>query len=92
MGSVVGGTETTDESDNDKEESELMSLSWLGVEEDSRMRKNQIMKLCANEIYNEVSNYALWQVDQREFDFMHAKWIELVRIEKERRDRRNAPH
>jgi hypothetical protein len=37
------GTETTDKSDNNEEESELMSLSWLGVKEDSRMRKNQIM-------------------------------------------------
>ena len=39
---------------------ELMSLSRLGVEEESRMRKNQIVRLCANEIYNEVSNYPLW--------------------------------
>ena len=37
------GTETTDESDNDEEEFELMSLSWFGVKEDSHMRKNQIM-------------------------------------------------
>eukprot|EP00581_Thalassiosira_minuscula_P012195 CAMPEP_0183715508 /NCGR_PEP_ID=MMETSP0737-20130205/9690_1 /TAXON_ID=385413 /ORGANISM="Thalassiosira miniscula, Strain CCMP1093" /LENGTH=690 /DNA_ID=CAMNT_0025944603 /DNA_START=238 /DNA_END=2306 /DNA_ORIENTATION=- len=36
---------------------ELMSLSRLGVEEDSRMRKNQIVRLCAHEIYNEVSNH-----------------------------------
>ncbi|KAL9186003.1 hypothetical protein ACHAXT_005241 [Thalassiosira profunda] len=39
---------------------ELMSLSRLGVEEESRMRKNQIVRLCAHEIYNEVSNFALW--------------------------------
>jgi hypothetical protein len=39
---------------------ELMSLSRLGVEEESRMRKNQIVRLCANEIYNEVSNYPLF--------------------------------
>ena len=56
MGSVVGGTETTDESYNDEEESKLMSLSWLGVEVDSRMRKKHITRLCVNEIYNEVSN------------------------------------
>ncbi|KAL7547621.1 hypothetical protein ACHAWF_010908 [Thalassiosira exigua] len=39
---------------------ELMSLSRLGVEEESRMRKNQIVRLCANEIYNEVENFVLW--------------------------------
>eukprot|EP00579_Thalassiosira_antarctica_P029239 CAMPEP_0202003614 /NCGR_PEP_ID=MMETSP0905-20130828/9151_1 /ASSEMBLY_ACC=CAM_ASM_000554 /TAXON_ID=420261 /ORGANISM="Thalassiosira antarctica, Strain CCMP982" /LENGTH=678 /DNA_ID=CAMNT_0048560783 /DNA_START=133 /DNA_END=2169 /DNA_ORIENTATION=- len=39
---------------------ELMSLSRLGVEEESRMRKNQIVRLCANEIYNEISNYWAW--------------------------------
>ena len=127
---------------------ELMSLSRLGVEEDSRMRKNQIVRLCANEIYNEVSNYAFWPVfapnvdrtiegamrrvgqllnmnyrarrrcklipccpvplcckkktsdnvfviinegiDQRELDLMQAERIELLRMEKDRRDRRNA--
>jgi hypothetical protein len=128
---------------------ELMSLSRLGVEEDSRMRKNQIVRLCANEIYNEVSNYIFWPlfapmnvdrtiegalrrvgqllnmnyrarrrcklipccpvplcckkttsdnvfviinegIDQRELDLMQAERIELIRMEKERRERRNA--
>ena len=39
---------------------ELMSLSRLGVEEESMMRKNQIVRLCATEIYNDISTYPLW--------------------------------
>ena len=39
---------------------ELMSLSRLGVEEDSRMRKNQIIRLCATEVYNEIQGFAMW--------------------------------
>lgn len=39
---------------------ELMSLSRLGVEEESRMRKAQIVRLCASEIYHEISNYPLY--------------------------------
>jgi len=52
---------------------ELMSLSRLGVqgseggtgseeEDNSRMRKNQIVRLASNEIYNEISNYILWPI------------------------------
>jgi len=39
---------------------ELMSLSRLGIQEESRMRKNQIIRLCATEIYNEIQGFALW--------------------------------
>ena len=127
---------------------ELMSLSRLGVEEESRMRKNQIVRLASNEIYNEISNYILWPlltpsvdktieislkrvgqllnmnyraqrrcklipccpiplcckkkttnnvfaiinegIDQRELDMMQAERIELIKMENERRARRNA--
>jgi len=127
---------------------ELMSLSRLGVEEESRMRKNQIVRLCASEIYNEISNFALWPVttpnvdrtiedalkhvgqllnmsyrgqrrcklipccpiplcckkkttnnvfaiinegiDQRELDMMQAERVEMVKMENDRRARRNA--
>ncbi|KAL3792714.1 hypothetical protein ACHAW5_005819 [Stephanodiscus triporus] len=127
---------------------ELMSLSRLGVEEESRMRKNQIVRLCANEIHNDVSNFVLWPIftppvdrtieialkrvgqllnmnyrarrrcklipcfpvplcckkaksdnvfviinegiDQREIDLMQSERIELVRMENERRERRNS--
>ena len=41
---------------------ELMSLSRLGIQEESRMRKNQIIRLCANEIYNEIQGFGLWPV------------------------------
>jgi len=41
---------------------ELMSLSRLGIQEESRMRKNQIIRLCANEIYNEIQGFAMWPV------------------------------
>jgi len=41
---------------------ELMSLSRLGIQEESRMRKNQIIRLCASEIYNEIQGFALWPV------------------------------
>jgi len=39
---------------------ELMSLSRLGIQEESRMRKNQIIRLCATEIYNEIQGFVLW--------------------------------
>jgi hypothetical protein len=39
---------------------ELMSLSRLGVMEDCRARRNQILRMCAIEIYNEVSNSFFW--------------------------------
>lgn len=41
---------------------ELMSLSRLGIQEESRMRKNQIIRLCATEIYNEIQGFVLWPV------------------------------
>ncbi|KAL7497053.1 hypothetical protein ACHAWT_005227 [Skeletonema menzelii] len=41
---------------------ELMSLSRLGIQEESRMRKNQIIRLCATEIYNEIQGFFLWPV------------------------------
>lgn len=41
---------------------ELMSLSRLGIQEESRMRKNQIIRLCANEIYNEIQGFVMWPV------------------------------
>ena len=129
---------------------ELMSLSRLtGVEEESRMRKNQIVRLASNEIYNEISNFILWPIvapsvdktiesalkrvgqllnmnyraqrrcklipccpyiplcckkrttnnvfsiinegiDQRELDMMQAERVELIRMENDRRARRNA--
>ncbi|KAL7537782.1 LOW QUALITY PROTEIN: hypothetical protein ACHAXR_008078 [Thalassiosira sp. AJA248-18] len=128
---------------------ELMSLSRLGVvEEESRMRKNQIIRLCANEIYNEISNHWSWPlsvpnldrtiesalkrvgqllnmnyraqrrcklipccpiplcckkrttnnvfaiinegIDQRELDMMQAERTEIVRMENEKRAKRNA--
>jgi hypothetical protein len=39
---------------------ELMSLSRLGVKEDTRTRRYQIVRMCAIEIYNEVSNFFFW--------------------------------
>lgn len=37
-----------------------MSLGHLGVIWDTRMRRNQIMRLAAVEIYNEMAGYWLW--------------------------------
>ncbi|KAL7529285.1 hypothetical protein ACHAXR_004254 [Thalassiosira sp. AJA248-18] len=37
-----------------------MSLGHLGVIWDTRMRRNQIMRLAAVEIYNEITGYWLW--------------------------------
>jgi hypothetical protein len=39
---------------------ECMSLGHLGVIWDTRMRRNQIMRLAAMEIYNEITGYWLW--------------------------------
>jgi hypothetical protein len=39
---------------------ECMSLGHLGVIWDTRMRRNQIMRLAALEIYNEITGYWLW--------------------------------
>jgi len=39
---------------------ECMSLGHLGVIWDTRMRRNQIMRLAAVEIYNEITGYWLW--------------------------------
>ncbi len=39
---------------------ELMSLSRLGVMEDTRTRRNQIVRMCAIEMYNEVSSFFFW--------------------------------
>lgn len=39
---------------------ECMSLGHLGVVWDTRMRRNQICRLAAVEIYNEISAYWLW--------------------------------
>ena len=47
---------------------ELMSLSRLGVEEESRLRKNQIVRLCANEVYNEISNHWSWPLSTPNVD------------------------
>ena len=41
---------------------ELMSLSRLGLLEESRMRKNQIIRLCASEIYNEIQGFVFWPI------------------------------
>lgn len=39
---------------------ECMSLGHLGIIWDTRMRRNQIMRLAAVEIYNEITGYWLW--------------------------------
>jgi len=39
---------------------ECMSLGHLGVIWDTRMRRNQIMRLAAVEIYNEITGYWMW--------------------------------
>jgi hypothetical protein len=39
---------------------ECMSLGHLGVVWDTRMRRNQIMRLAAVEIYNEITGYWAW--------------------------------
>mmetsp|Transcript_5087 Transcript_5087/g.10387 ORF Transcript_5087/g.10387 Transcript_5087/m.10387 type:complete len:259 (+) Transcript_5087:486-1262(+) len=45
-----------------------MSLGHLGVIWDTRMRRNQIMRLAAVEIYNEISGYWLWPFDTPDID------------------------
>ena len=45
-----------------------MSLGHLGVVWDTRMRRNQIMRLAAVEIYNEITGYWLWPFGTPDID------------------------
>ncbi|KAL3803158.1 hypothetical protein HJC23_003433 [Cyclotella cryptica] len=47
---------------------ECQSLGHLGVVWDTRMRRNQIMRLAAIEIYNEISGYWLWPLATPDID------------------------
>jgi len=47
---------------------ECMSLGHLGVVWDTRMRRNQIMRLAAVEIYNEISSYWAWPLGMPNID------------------------
>jgi len=47
---------------------ECMSLGHLGVIWDTRMRRNQIMRLAAVEIYNEVTGYWAWPLSTPDID------------------------
>ncbi|KAL9186028.1 hypothetical protein ACHAXT_005266 [Thalassiosira profunda] len=47
---------------------ECMSLGHLGVVWDTRLRRNQIMRLAAVEIYNEITGYWLWPFGTPDID------------------------
>ena len=47
---------------------ECQSLGHLGVVWDTRMRRNQIMRLAAIEIYNEISSFWLWPLATPDID------------------------
>ncbi|KAL7511867.1 hypothetical protein ACHAXN_008885 [Cyclotella atomus] len=47
---------------------ECQSLGHLGVVWDTRMRRNQIMRLGAIEIYNEISSFWLWPLATPDID------------------------
>mmetsp|Transcript_24792 Transcript_24792/g.49583 ORF Transcript_24792/g.49583 Transcript_24792/m.49583 type:complete len:478 (+) Transcript_24792:140-1573(+) len=49
---------------------ECMSLGHLGVVWDTRMRRNQIMRLAAVEIYNEISSYWAWPLAIPDIDYV----------------------
>ena len=47
---------------------ESMSLGHLGIVWDTRMRRNQIMRLAAVEIYNEITGYWQWPFGTPDID------------------------
>lgn len=49
---------------------ECMSLGHLGVVWDTRMRRNQIMRLAAVEIYNEISSHWAWPLSIPDIDYV----------------------
>jgi hypothetical protein len=47
-----------------------MSLGHLGVVWDTRIRRNQIMRLAAVEIYNEISSHWAWPLSTPDIDYV----------------------
>lgn len=57
---------------------ECMSLGHLGIVWDTRMRRNQIMRLAAIEIYNEITGYWLWPFGIPDIDHVIDKSMKRV--------------
>ena len=55
-----------------------MSLGHLGIVWDTRMRRNQIMRLAAIEIYNEITGYWLWPFGIPDIDHVIDKSMKRV--------------
>ena len=55
-----------------------MSLGHLGIVWDTRMRRNQIMRLAAIEIYNEITGYWLWPFGIPDIDHVIDKSMRRV--------------
>ena len=57
---------------------ECMSLGHLGIIWDTRMRRNQIMRLAAIEIYNEITGYWAWPFGTPDIDNVIDKSMKRV--------------